>query len=209
MEKRVQRKKAESGSGVDLGRSKSPGKPKRTPQMERALLRSKQESQDFASGVLSFRLEQEPLDQLMSKANLLGLSAGQLARSWIIERLNQQEVSGFSAEQNEQIARQMYEIAVKTFFDMKTELSTSNQWTEQIGLRKGVGHWTDEGMFQLSCDVFSKQAAEHVVKDTLSLLRSCPINSAKPVEVPAPDLEILASLAFSALKAAEGKEERS
>jgi hypothetical protein len=176
--------------------------------MERALLRSKQESQEFGSGVLSFRLEQEPLDQLMKQANLLGLSAGQLARSWIIERLNQHEVPGFSAEQNEQLAKQMYEIAVKTFFDMKSELSISNEWIERTSLRKGVGHWTDEGIFQLSCDAFTKQAAEHAVNDTLSLLRSCPINSAKPVEIPAPDLEILASLAFSALKTAERKEER-
>jgi len=89
--------------------------------MENALQLARSESQEFVSGVLSFRLEQELLEQLMKQANLLGLSAGQLARSWIVERLNQPKVSGFSAEQNDQIALMVQEIAEKTFSDMYTK----------------------------------------------------------------------------------------
>jgi|GEM_PF-4506506 len=121
MAKKVQRKKAEPGTGVDLSRPKSTGKPHRTPKMENALQLARSESQEFVSGVLSFRLEQELLEQLMKQANLLGLSAGQLARSWIVERLNQPKVSGFSAEQNDQIALMVQEIAEKTFSDMYTK----------------------------------------------------------------------------------------
>ena len=118
MAKRVQPKKAEPGTGVDLSRPKSSGKPQRTTKREIALQRARDEAQEFTSGVLSFRLEQEPLDQLLKQANLLGLSAGQLARSWIVERLNQPKMSGFNAEQNDQIALMVQEIAEKTFTDM-------------------------------------------------------------------------------------------
>jgi hypothetical protein len=149
MEERVQRKKTAPGAGLDLSGPKSSAKPKRTPEMERALQRSKQESHEFASGVLSLRLEQDSLDQLMHQANSMGLSAGQLARTWIIERLNQSGVTGFTTEQTAQIMILMTEVAQKTIMELnsETEPAQSPWWNKAHDLRRGDLHWTSSGIF--------------------------------------------------------------
>jgi hypothetical protein len=118
MDKRIQPKKAQPGAGIGLGKPKSAGKPKRTPEMERALQKSRQESQDVISGVLSFRLEQPLLDAIMRQANTKGLSAGQLARSWIVERLNQSQESGFSTSQLAELRSLARDVAAETVQDL-------------------------------------------------------------------------------------------
>jgi hypothetical protein len=209
MDERIQRKKAAPGAGLDLSGPKSLAKPKRTPEMERALQRSKEESQEFLTGVLSFRLEQDVLDQLMKQANAQGLSAGQLARSWIIERLSQSTVSGFSAEQTAQIKKMITEIAQNTLIQVtaEAEIAQPTCWTTSHSHHKGEFHWTSAGMFQHSHDIFSRKKAEGVVNHALSLLESVH-GAGKPVEVPAPDFEILTSLACSALSDEESQEKR-
>ncbi len=59
---------------MDLSRPKSSEKPKRTPEMERALQRSRHEAQEFVSGVPSDRVEQETSDQLMKQADFVSES---------------------------------------------------------------------------------------------------------------------------------------
>ena len=124
MDKRIQRKKAQPGAGINLSKPVSAGKPKRTPEMERALQKSRQESQDVISGVLSFRLEQPLLDAIMTQANAKGLSAGQLAKSWIVERLNQSQQSGFSTSQLTELRGLVRDVAAETVQDMLKKTGT-------------------------------------------------------------------------------------
>jgi hypothetical protein len=205
MDKRIQPKKVEPGAGIDLSKPKSAGKPKRTPEMDRALQRSRQESQDFISGVLSFRLEQEVLDLLMNKANAIGLSAGQLARSWIIERLNQPPQSGFSTNQLTELTSLVREVTAETVKDMNEKFAVQDAmyWTQDTDIRQLAIHLTDEGVFQLARDVASRKTAEDVLKNTWSVLRSTPHTPTQQIGVPVPTLEILTGLAAYALKRAD------